>query len=606
MDNGKLQSFPEYFRSEPSPRVLDSAFPPFKVEHKYRGVYERAGFDIYRGEKYKDTPKSVTVSTFSSGLDGTSRSGDRYRDFKSQENVYTKPTSYQQPGYSQKLTSKPLVHKPAQYYPGEAYNSSGPYENPIVINQYPVDSMDSNFVEPSPSDQRKNYMNLSLSLKDDSDNDNGFGSPYKEDTNETSVKGFSQSASVTDELLDTSIKTRNDSAVSPTKYSPVKARQLRQQRLSGAPDLNTELVSQKVPEILFSYQQNPYHSLGKTASGDFSSFQQMTHHDSNGLNIEYQQYLSGNDIRKSQMSMVSSIISKGSRYSDDEDVEAQRELERQLESLKMGTPVGAPPQDLPVNSSDPKDFKELKESDESEPDFNEPVDPQPYGTQPYPSQFPEDLDTPKPTPPLEQMPTITISDGFDPVQPLAVKNPYTYSFEEPVKLSRRSIEFKYPSGSGPCRTCKQKIVANAQGPQKAVYSKTGELTGQWHRQCFRCHHHQCQVTFQKNVQCYVLDDEAYCQYHYHHLNNSLCETCNRGIEGECIENELGQTWHRSCLKCVGCHQDITNDYYLINDMVYCENDALNAMNGGLGAMAKIEKRKTRLMQFPDLLQQQYP
>lgn len=171
-----------------------------------------------------------------------------------------------------------------------------------------------------------------------------------------------------------------------------------------------------------------------------------------------------------------------------------------------------------------------------------------------------------------------------------------------------SLYTKYPPGTGPCRSCHKRIMPFAKGAEKAVYSKTGEISGQWHRACFVCAHSDCDIQFNRSIQCYVYDDQAYCHKHYHTLNKTMCQQCFIGIEGECVVNELDQKWHAGCLRCVKCTRQITDDYYLINDWVYCESDALNiSKNGGsfndvngqlkngISSSDKIEKRKTRIL-----------
>lgn len=178
--------------------------------------------------------------------------------------------------------------------------------------------------------------------------------------------------------------------------------------------------------------------------------------------------------------------------------------------------------------------------------------------------------------------------------------------QEFKRLSQRisgTPEFKHLPGQGPCRSCKREVLSSAKGSQKAIFSKTGELSGQWHRLCFTCNFPECGVEFNKNVQCYALNDAPYCNHHYHQLNNTLCEHCSIGIEGECIENELSQKWHLSCLRCYKCNNLIKQDYYLMNGSIVCERDAVNIMNGTatlenglmLLALDKIEKRRTRLL-----------
>lgn len=70
------------------------------------------------------------------------------------------------------------------------------------------------------------------------------------------------------------------------------------------------------------------------------------------------------------------------------------------------------------------------------------------------------------------------------------------------------IEFKYPPGEGPCRACGLEVTG------KRMFSKKeNELSGQWHRECFKCI--ECGIKFNKHVPCYILGDEPYCQKHYH-------------------------------------------------------------------------------------------
>lgn len=158
------------------------------------------------------------------------------------------------------------------------------------------------------------------------------------------------------------------------------------------------------------------------------------------------------------------------------------------------------------------------------------------------------------------------------------------------------IRSNNPAGSGPCRRCHMEVDRTAKGDQRAIFSKLGEMLGQWHRKCFQCSHGECQVAFSKHVQCYVFNDAPYCSFHYHQVNNTLCEFCSIGIEGECIENELQQKWHLHCLRCAKCTVHIREDYYLVNGDIYCEADGKAVILGlALSTTDKIEKRRTRLL-----------
>lgn len=158
---------------------------------------------------------------------------------------------------------------------------------------------------------------------------------------------------------------------------------------------------------------------------------------------------------------------------------------------------------------------------------------------------------------------------------------------------------KHQPGQGPCRGCNKTVQAESRGSEKAIFSKNGDLTGQWHRRCFKCSYAGCSIAFNKTVTPYVLLDNAFCNHHYHILNDTLCQTCHFGIEGECIENELQQKWHPGCLTCTACQQRIGNDYFLIEGKIFCDADASNAIDAlkkaGMLTEDKVEKRRTRML-----------
>ncbi|AGO12705.1 AaceriADR232Wp [[Ashbya] aceris (nom. inval.)] len=170
----------------------------------------------------------------------------------------------------------------------------------------------------------------------------------------------------------------------------------------------------------------------------------------------------------------------------------------------------------------------------------------------------------------------------------------------PLRISAATP--KYPPGKGPCRSCGEKIKT------KSIYSKReGELSGQWHRECFRCT--VCALKFNKHVPCYILDDVIYCRQHYHEANNSICRVCRDFIEGECLENDKGETFHVSCLTCYLCRRLIQEDYYIYNDeLPLCANHDMDALvrNGihgdrrsagpdSLDVTNTLSKRRTRLI-----------
>lgn len=156
---------------------------------------------------------------------------------------------------------------------------------------------------------------------------------------------------------------------------------------------------------------------------------------------------------------------------------------------------------------------------------------------------------------------------------------------------------KHPAGSGPCRACGLEIL------RKGIYSRNpSELSGQWHRDCFRCV--GCGLLFDKNTVCYIFEDEPYCQTHYHIQNNSICVVCNKFIEGACLENDKSERFHMNCLTCFLCKIPISSDYFILNDSIpICPRHDVDKImnteekNSNEGKRYTIEKRRTRLLNY---------
>ncbi|KAI9856459.1 MAG: hypothetical protein M1824_005397 [Vezdaea acicularis] len=145
------------------------------------------------------------------------------------------------------------------------------------------------------------------------------------------------------------------------------------------------------------------------------------------------------------------------------------------------------------------------------------------------------------------------------------------------------------SNKGFCKGCQEPIRG------KSVSSADGRLTGRYHKHCFVCK--SCRAPFE-TAEFYVLKDQPYCERHYHKLNNSLCQSCDQGIEGQYLETDRKQKFHPRCLSCHDCHQQLHEDYFELNGKIYCERDALRLAQRptfpGSGRKNP-ERRTTRLM-----------
>jgi hypothetical protein len=141
---------------------------------------------------------------------------------------------------------------------------------------------------------------------------------------------------------------------------------------------------------------------------------------------------------------------------------------------------------------------------------------------------------------------------------------------EPRPSMRNKANLSVPN-KGVCRGCAQLILVG----QKSVSSADGRLTGRYHKDCFVCQ--TCKSAF-PTAEFYVHHDHPYCAHHYHELENSLCATCGKGIEGLYMEtaNVAGrgkEKHHPDCLKCTTCKIRLDHDYFELSGKVYCERDA---------------------------------
>ncbi|KAK3071541.1 hypothetical protein LTR53_008447 [Teratosphaeriaceae sp. CCFEE 6253] len=187
-------------------------------------------------------------------------------------------------------------------------------------------------------------------------------------------------------------------------------------------------------------------------------------------------------------------------------------------------------------------------------------------------------------------------------QPTPAPPPIPQEAHRPAPPTRRTT-----SGKPTCRGCNQPIEG------KSVKAADGRLTGRWHKTCFTCR--ACAQPF-TTADFYVLDNQPYCEQHYHEENGSLCHGCHRGIEGQYLETtsssangSVEKKFHPGCFTCHDCGLVLADDYFDVAGKVYCERHALAAMRGqarmagpGAGGLSvpdrkalTAERRTTRLM-----------
>jgi hypothetical protein len=137
---------------------------------------------------------------------------------------------------------------------------------------------------------------------------------------------------------------------------------------------------------------------------------------------------------------------------------------------------------------------------------------------------------------------------------------------EPTRTRSRSRprDPAVQSARGSCKSCELPITG------KSISSADGRLTGRYHKACFVCT--TCQNPFSSST-FYVLNDQPYCDIHYHELNGSLCGSCGSGIEGQYLEDEATKKHHVGCFKCGDCGMVLRDGYFEVNGQAFCEKDA---------------------------------
>ncbi|KXJ87647.1 hypothetical protein Micbo1qcDRAFT_20946 [Microdochium bolleyi] len=141
-------------------------------------------------------------------------------------------------------------------------------------------------------------------------------------------------------------------------------------------------------------------------------------------------------------------------------------------------------------------------------------------------------------------------------------SPLDPAVQDPALRSRQPSVGERSRGN--CKACSEPITG------KSISSADGRLTGRYHKACFVCT--TCMEPF-SSATFYVLNDKPYCEHHYHKLNGSLCGSCNRGIEGQYLEDESRKKYHVACFRCADCGTVLRDGYFEVNGKTYCERDA---------------------------------
>lgn len=439
-----LRTLPSYFKSEHSPMTAtDSPFPPLKTQHRYKGVYERAGFDVNLNGSpsdhksiYSKKSSSATSPTYSTGSgkqkapNASSRSLPHKQrrpspNFEDPRDPRLSPQISVAGSMGKLAHPAPFAQKPYSLGPHSAPASAvapSPQAEFLENFQIPRSGLKpekksngqpqfqpfqpfvpigraNGSISLGKTDVERNIKNLSLDIPD-----SNFSSTSIR--NKTSADSFSAISPTFDNSLDFKRETPQTAASSYKRKDSVSSGlSVKTSELSAAPypvhdalpsadrDLNDMLGDfradveehkkydprsraprQAVPPIeelgIFHQRQNQLGDDINDSSQDDMLFRFNSARQSNETaettREEFQELLQtsekrDNGARHSQLSTISLIISKPLE-SDNEEAEVERELERQLESLKTG--------------SDPSltSFQKLKEDESFVTAFNSTTD----------------------------------------------------------------------------------------------------------------------------------------------------------------------------------------------------------------------------------------
>ncbi|KAH7148775.1 hypothetical protein EDB81DRAFT_474442 [Dactylonectria macrodidyma] len=268
---------------------------------------------------------------------------------------------------------------------------------------------------------------------------------------------------------------------------------------------------------------NPYHTPSDSASSGYSTFSHPSQTSSQTSPARSQARRQPSDssttsagVPKKQPS-IDSLRPKDLR------------IDPSLQPPRARSPLAESPYDLsPGDRLDP--------AIQSGRRFDAPLTPGPYSTSPRDLQ--------------------PVDPAIQPYRPYTATSPLS---NPPRKMSRDPTVHR-----GNCKACMLEITG------KSISSADGRLTGKYHKACFVCT--TCTEPF-TSAEFYVHEDKPYCEQHYHKLNGSLCGSCQKGIEGQYLQDEFQIKYHVGCFRCLDCGRSLSEGYFEVDGKSYCERDA---------------------------------
>ncbi|KAF7543281.1 hypothetical protein G7Z17_g10867 [Cylindrodendrum hubeiense] len=306
-------------------------------------------------------------------------------------------------------------------------------------------------------------------------------------------------------------KSRPSMGPDTSRRPPPRKSLLRPQKNTGSVDLAAEFGS-----------SNPYHTPSDSTSSGYSTFSHPSHTSSQT-----------SPARSQTRRQPSDPAMTGGMNDLPSPMDSLRPKDLRIDPALQPPRARSPLAESPYETS-PGD--RLDPAIQSGRRFDAPLTPGPYSTSPRDLQ--------------------PVDPAIQPYRPYVAPSPLS---QPPRKLSRDPTAYR-----GDCKACGLGITG------KSISSADGRLTGKYHKACFVCT--TCSEPF-ASAEFYVHEDKPYCEQHYHKLNGSLCGSCQKGIEGQYLQDEFQIKYHVGCFRCLDCARSLSEGYFEVDGKSYCERDA---------------------------------
>ncbi|CDK24193.1 unnamed protein product [Kuraishia capsulata CBS 1993] len=598
MSSTDVGSFPEFIRSSSSGVRFDSPFPPLNPKVRVKGVYERAGFDVYKGDRPRG---SRTHSSYQRNSSNSSQSlsasvSASARNFTAPVG----PTSNKQktmsdPSFSLRDAASARSSggsKIRDIY--ESRNSPGQFARSKLsetdsLKKGSFSSAESEH-EPLRIPKSRQAQTSSHSLLNSTNTISSTSTTPE--AAEKDKLDFSPGQNTRDVHSNSTIFEKSRESDTLSLYAPASLTNQKRQMAMGE-DSGLQIHSAEAESDDDDYVKQLL-NMKKQFQSDDLDLPSIVVQDSNGVSSKPRIFSGDFNVysppapstftrfhRDSGMSMASSVYtmdagqkvtSVGTMHTDDPKI-YNLEVKREPSSKSRNSTEADMSAIQEVTEEDLEDLHSHKTNKTAQVATGSILD---------------DLRRMR----LQDSHS-TLAQDFEDAEEYPSASINTSSFQQTASESTLyENEFlpksQNPAGQGPCRKCGLEIEGNT----KSIWSKDSQLSGQWHRKCFGCQ--TCAKPFSKGTSCYVFKDQPYCEHHFHEVNGSICNSCSTGIEGNCLETDNGLKFHPGCLVCSVCQTSIKEDYYLLDDRMICEQDAMRMRYEGDSApTSRLERRRTR-------------